>query len=107
MKRCTSCNRDLPLVEFSPQKTRPGRLYAYCDECRSQPFVKPLSKGYRQEVKEMRAKAKELRAFDDTAAVALFKERETGVTIKALAEKHGRNESTIIKTLRRGRRLSM
>lgn len=108
MKFCTSCGQMLFTDSFSPQKSNPKKLYAYCDECRKQPYVKPMrNKGYAAEVKTMREKAKQLRAFDDPAALALFKEHEGGVEIKDLAVKHGKHPETIRKTLKRGRRLSM
>jgi hypothetical protein len=100
----------LSIDNFSPQKTNPRKLYAWCDGCRSAnvPYIKPFG-GYgthRDEVEAMRAKAKELRAFDDPAALALLKEYRGGVKMKDLAVKHGKHPETIRKTINRAKRIS-
>jgi transposase-like protein len=62
----------------------------------------------RTERQILREKAIQLRAFDDNQSLALLKEYQGGgVTMKELAQKHGRATETIRKTINRAKRLSM
>jgi hypothetical protein len=88
MKKCTSCQEDLPESSFSPQKTNPSKLYAWCDNCRASavPYIKPFNKGgIKQEYDELRAKAVELRKFSPDEDRRIQERYRAGEKVKDLA----------------------
>lgn len=101
MKQCTCCLAEKEIANFSPQKTNPKKLYAWCDKCRSE-HTKPVRASYRDEIRLMRSKAKQLRKFDDTQAAELHRLYKVDkVPVKELAEKYGASTATIYKTIGR------
>lgn len=102
MKECTCCNR--VREDFSPQKTNPTKMYAWCDECRADNSKVILNnrknQGYKFEVKAMRNKTKQLRAFSPEECVALKAKHESGMSIKALCVETGRSHGSVSKAIR-------
>ena len=103
MKRCSSCQNELPLSDFSPQKQNPSKLYAWCDGCRlgSVPHVKPFGKSTSQEYKALRNKAKDLRFFTPQQDVELRARYVNGEKVKDLAKEFGTCDQTVYKAIHR------
>jgi len=103
MIECTSCHLTKSSDEFSPQRTNPKKLYAWCDGCRR--TAAPLNnKRYdlSSERATMRAKALQMRKFDDATAAELHRLNKTDrVPLKELAVRFDASISTISKTIRR------
>ena len=99
---CTKCGVSKDIEKFSYQKTKPGKLYAWCDPCRRQTKDpnnrrNPL---YGVEVKELRAKAKQLRRFSPEQVAEMKKQRQAGVPVKQIASSFSVNVDSIYRALK-------
>ena len=102
MKTCTCCGRVKDLFEFSPQKTRPGKFYSWCDGCRETPVAPAFrpKASYFSEMAELKAKAAEKRAFKPDQLVELQSKFASGAKAKDLAAEYGCNTSSVYRALR-------
>lgn len=95
----------MELNKFSYQKRNPKKLYAWCNDCRESNsiniFPKPkVGHGYGNEIKEMRAKARQLRRFDDTQVAELRQKKADGSNVAELAHEYGASWSAVNKAIK-------
>jgi hypothetical protein len=107
MKECTKCLTVMELCNFSTQKTNATKLYSWCDACRvlykDTVHEKPYrnAKAFRNEARELRNKAMELRLFSPEVAQEIKQAHKAGKTAKELQSIYGGSTATIYKTLKR------
>lgn len=108
MKECTNCLEVKEIDQFSPQKTNPKFLYAWCDACRktANTTIKPWKAvAVQRDYQEMRRKAEQLRKFTPEQDQELARRYESGEKVPALAQEFGTNKNTVYKALKRARKM--
>jgi DNA-binding transcriptional regulator YiaG len=106
MKTCTCCGDDLPLDCFSFQKRNPGKMYAWCDNCRStandvKMVVTRKNNGYGSEIAILRAKTQQLRKLSDEQVAEMKKHFKAGMGKDTLARMYNVSQPTVHKWLSR------
>ena len=100
MKECTNCSK--VREDFSPQKTKPSKLYSWCDECReSNVRLKTgTNKSYTDEIQKLRQKAVQLRSFSPEQADSLRNRYNSGVSVKELSVETGKSKNSIYSAIK-------
>ncbi len=101
-KTCSSCQQVKDLNEFSSQRNKPDKLYAWCDECRRKNPPINLGKAnqkFYSEIEHMRDKAMQLRKFDNIQAQEIRDKKASGANVKDLASEYKTSTGTIYKVV--------
>lgn len=103
MKTCIVCGEMKDYSEFTMRKKPPIKPYAACKSCEPIAYKRKPTGGYKDEVRELRAKAVELRAFTPEQDVEIARRVKAGEFKNAIAREFGVADSTIASAEKRGR----
>jgi hypothetical protein len=108
MRKCTSCQAELPLSAFSKQRRNPRLFYRWCDACRSAalPHIPKYTKrqSFQAEMQCLRDKARQLRKLSDEQVQQAVALRKSGISGHEIAARLGVSSATVYKATGKGYR---